>query len=106
MANGKLIFAFMLLTLFLLILLLHRSALISEEFLCDGKIENNSRKVANHAGDKIPFCRCKLFSEYLRVNLEQVIKKFFLTVAMILDDVFHVTVLLVAKTQTFSVVVL
>lgn len=41
--------------------LLGRSALISQEFLCDGEIENNGRDVAKHAGNEIPFSGCKLF---------------------------------------------
>jgi hypothetical protein len=30
-------------------------ALISQEFLCDGEVENHSKNVAEHAGNKIPY---------------------------------------------------
>lgn len=34
---------------------LDRSALISQEFLCDGKVENYCHDVAENAGNEIPY---------------------------------------------------
>lgn len=38
---------------------LNWSALISQEFLCDGEVENYSHEVAEHAGDEISYSGCK-----------------------------------------------